>query len=139
MEIVYIFLLAIVFIIGILYIITKRKLASIENVVESEKIITLTDQNFANQVKNKLILVDFWAPWCAPCRMMAPILNEVANEVDDAFVGKLDVEKHQANASKFQVRSIPTLILFKNGKEIDRFVGVKNKDFLLKKIRQHSN
>lgn len=134
MQIVYIVLAVIIGIIFILYFVVRRKLASIEDVSDSEKIITLTDQNFANQIKNKLILVDFWAPWCAPCRMMAPILNDVANELDNAFVGKLDVEKNQAIASKYQVRSIPTLILFKNGKEIDRFVGVKNKDFLLKKI-----
>ncbi len=134
MQIVYIVLAVIIGIIFILYFVVRRKLASIEDVSDSEKIITLTDQNFANQIKNKLILIDFWAPWCAPCRMMAPILNDVANELDNAFVGKLDVEKNQAIASKYQVRSIPTLILFKNGKEIDRFVGVKNKDFLLKKI-----
>ncbi|MDD2411568.1 MAG: thioredoxin [Bacteroidales bacterium] len=97
--------------------------------------ITLTDKNFANQTKNKLILVDFWAPWCAPCRMMAPVLNELSNDLDKAFVGKLDVEKNQGIAAKYNVRSIPTLIIFKNGKEVDRFVGVKNKDFLLKRMQ----
>ena len=123
--------------ISLLYIIAKRKLNKMEAVADSEKIITLTDKNFATQSKNKIILVDFWASWCAPCRMMAPVLNDVANELDsNAFVGKVDVEANQALASKYKVRSIPTMILFKNGIEVNRFVGVKNKEFLLKQIQQ---
>lgn len=134
MKIALIIIGVIVGLIVILFLVAKRKLSKIEKVPDSKKIITLTDQNFVNQTKNKLILVDFWAPWCAPCRMMAPVLNELSNELDKAFVGKLDVEKNQGIASKYNVRSIPTLIVFKNGKEVDRFVGVKNKDFLLKKL-----
>lgn len=134
MKIALIIIGVIVGLIVILFLVAKRKLSKIEKVPDSQKIITLTDQDFVNQTKNKLILVDFWAPWCAPCRMMAPVLNELSNKLDKAFVGKLDVEKNQGIAAKYHVRSIPTLIVFKNGKEVDRFVGIKNKDFLLKKL-----
>ena len=112
-----------------------RKIKNTPLVADHEKILTLTDKNFQQQTKNRLVLVDFWAEWCAPCRMMAPILNEVAAELDGkAFVGKVDVQKYQDLATKFKVRGIPTLILFKDGKEVNRFVGVKTKEFLLKQL-----
>ncbi|MBN2611267.1 MAG: thioredoxin [Bacteroidales bacterium] len=105
-------------------------------VADHEKIVTLNDKNFSHQVKNKTILVDFWAAWCAPCRMMAPVLNEIAGELNGkAQIGKLNIEKYQALAQKYKIRSIPTMILFKNGVEKERFIGVKNKDFLLKAIK----
>jgi thioredoxin 1 len=104
-------------------------------VADNDKILTLTDKNFQQQTKNKLILVDFWASWCAPCRMMAPVLNDVAAELPgNSNVGKVDIQQYQSLANKYKVRSIPTMILFKNGNEIKRFVGVKSKDFLLKEI-----
>ena len=101
--------------------------------------ITMDDVNgkpfSLNQLKGKFVLVDFWASWCAPCRMMAPVLNDVASELhESSHVGKVDIQQFQSLASKFKVRSIPTLILFKNGEEINRFVGIKSKDFLLKEI-----
>lgn len=115
--------------------IAMRKIKNSPLIADHEKILTLTDKNFQQQTKNRLVLVDFWAEWCAPCRMMAPILNEVAAELDGkAFVGKVDVQKYQELATKFKVHGIPTLILFKDGKEVNRFVGVKTKDFLLKEI-----
>ena len=115
--------------------IAMRKIKNTPLVADHEKILTLTDKNFQQQTKNRLVLGDFWAEWCAPCRMMAPILNEVAAELDGkAFVGKVDVQKYQELATNFKVRGIPTLILFKDGKEVIRFVGVKTKDFLLKEI-----
>ena len=102
-------------------------------------ILELNDKNFQQQLKNKLVLVDFWAAWCAPCRMMAPVLNEVASELSgNQKVGKVDIEKYQSLAQQYKVRSIPTLILFKNGKEIDRFVGIKQKNFLIDQMRKQS-
>ncbi|MBK8881586.1 MAG: thioredoxin [Bacteroidales bacterium] len=108
---------------------------NIPTVSDSDKILTLTDKNFQHQTKNKLVLVDFWASWCAPCRIMAPVLNDVADELTgNSHVGKVNIEQYQSLAQKFQVRNIPTMILFKNGSEVDRFVGVKSKDFLLQKL-----
>lgn len=106
---------------------------------DSEYVKILTTQNFDNQIKKGLTIVDFWAAWCMPCKVMAPILNSVANELkDSASVGKLNIEDHQAIAAKYQVRSIPTLIMFKNGKEINRFVGIKTKDFLINQINKNN-
>jgi thioredoxin 1 len=120
-----------------LYVVARIKMKNIPVVEDSDKILTLTDKNFQHQTKNKLVLVDFWAGWCAPCRMMAPVLNDVADELGgNSHVGKVNIEQFQSLAQKFQVRSIPTLILFNNGKEINRFVGVKNKEFLLQQINK---
>jgi len=123
--------------IGLLIFVARAKMKKIPLVGDHEKILTLTDKNFQHQTKNKVVLVDFWAAWCAPCRMMAPVLNEIAGELSgNAHVGKVDIEQYQTLAQQYQVRSIPTLILFKNGKEVNRFVGVKSKDFLLNHIRR---
>lgn len=119
-----------------LFLFGRAKMRNIPFVANHSSILELTDKNFQFQTKDKLVLVDFWASWCAPCRMMAPVLNEVAGELsEDSFVGKVDVEANQALAQKYQVRSIPTMILFKNGKEVSRFVGIKSKEFLLQQIK----
>jgi thioredoxin 1 len=117
-------------------IIARAKMKKAPKVADSDKILTLTDKNFNQQAKGKIVLVDFWAEWCAPCRMMAPILNEIAEELPDGYkVGKLNIETYKTMAQRFNVRNIPTLILFKDGKEINRFVGVKTKDYLLKQLK----
>jgi len=115
---------------------TRIKMKNTPKVADNERIITLTDKNFKQQTKGKLVLVDFWAEWCAPCRMMAPVLNDLASELPDgSLVGKINVDQQQPLAQQFKVRNIPTLVLFKDGKEINRFVGVKTKDFLLKNMK----
>ncbi|BBE18246.1 thioredoxin [Aquipluma nitroreducens] len=104
-------------------------------VADHAKVLTLTEQNFQQQTKGKVVLIDFWASWCAPCRMMAPVLNEVATELKgNSHVGKVDIQQYQSLANKFKVRNIPTMILLKNGAEVNRFVGIKSKEFLLKEI-----
>lgn len=116
-----------------------RKMKNMPVVAEHENIVTLTEANLQHQLKNGISLVDFWAAWCMPCKMMAPILNEVAEESKGkARICKLDVQQYQSVAAKYSVRNIPTLILFKDGREINRFVGVKTKDFLLKEIAKVS-
>jgi thioredoxin 1 len=115
--------------------IAMAKIKNTPLVADHAKILTLTDKNFQQQTKNKVVLVDFWATWCAPCRMMAPVLNDVASELSgSSHVGKVNIEQFQSLAQKFKVRNIPTLVLFKNGAEINRFVGIKSKDYLLKEI-----
>ena len=120
----------------ILNVYARIKMKLIPKVADHANILTLTDKNFQQKTKNKVVLVDFWAEWCTPCKMMAPVLNDVADELTgNSHVGKLNIEQYQSMAQQFNVRSIPTLILFKNGKEVKRFVGIKQKDFLLKEIQ----
>lgn len=113
----------------------KRQMRQLKDVKSSEKVKILNDQNFNNQTKTGVVLVDFWAEWCMPCKLMVPVLNELAEETGKKVtIAKLNVDESNKTASQFAVRSIPTMILFKNGKEIHRFVGVKTKDYLLKEL-----
>ncbi|MEM2250020.1 MAG: thioredoxin [Candidatus Bathyarchaeia archaeon] len=91
----------------------------------SGQVIHITDSNFKEVVgKNKLVLIDFFADWCMPCRMMAPVIEELAKEyADKVLVGKLNVDENPATANRFQVFSIPTLVIIKAGEEVDRIVG----------------
>ena len=116
-----------------------RKMKNMAAVPESDKILTLTDKNFQAQTKKGLVMVDFWAEWCIPCKVMGPVLNELAENSDfKAKVAKLNVDHFQQISQQHGVRGIPTLILFKDGKEVDRFVGVKAKDFLLKQVNKYA-
>lgn len=94
---------------------------------------TFTDQNFDQEVmkSDKPTLVDFWAPWCGPCQMMGPIMEELATELGDkAKIGKLNVDENPVTAQNFTVMSIPTVMIFKDGKMIQKFVGVQSKEVL---------
>jgi thioredoxin 1 len=126
-----VFLLLIVFLVFR----AKRQMKHLKDIKDSDKVKILTDQNFSARTKTGSVLVDFWASWCMPCKLMVPVLNELAEETDGKVtIAKLNVDEAKATAAKFSVRSIPTLILFKNGKEVHRFVGVKTKDYLLKEL-----
>ena len=100
--------------------------------------IILTDENFEKEVlksKNP-VLVDFWAPWCGPCKMQAPILEELAEEYEDKDVkiATLNVDQAPKSAGKFQIMSIPTLMIFKGGKPVEQMVGVQDKKTLAGKL-----
>ena len=99
----------------------------------------LTDADFQEAIQGDTpILVDFWAAWCAPCRMIAPVLEELAGEYDGrARVGKVDVDEHGATAQQYGIQSIPTLILFKNGEVADKVVGVAPKEALSRLLDKH--
>ena len=93
-------------------------------------IITLTKETFKQQISevDKPVIVDFWAPWCAPCRMMGPVIEQLAAEYDGkAKVGKVNVDEETGLAQQFQVMSIPTIVLMKNGKVINQLIGVRSK------------
>ena len=95
-------------------------------------IIDLTKENFQAEItkSDKPVLVDFWAVWCGPCQMMAPILHELETEMPDVQIGKVNVDEQMDLAREFRVVSIPTLIIFKNGQEVQRMVGVTSKEEL---------
>lgn len=89
-----------------------------------EKVKHLTDDNFNETIKSGLTLVDFWADWCGPCLSLAPTINEMADTYDGQItVGKVDVDQHKSIATRFGVRGIPTVILFKDGEQADIFTG----------------
>lgn len=103
------------------------------------KIITITKENFEQEIQNsgKTVLLDFWASWCGPCKMITPILTQVAAEIgDDVIIGKINVDEQLELASAFQVSSIPTLITIKGKTVFERMVGFKPKNDLINMIQR---
>ena len=99
-------------------------------------LIHITKENFSKEVMEteKVVLLDFWATWCHPCQMIAPILEEVAQDCPDVTIGKIDVDKEQELAMSFNISSIPTLIVIKNGKAVDKAVGLRAKNQIIEMI-----
>ena len=108
---------------------------------EATKARTVTDANFTESVEEQggLVMVDFWAEWCGPCRIVGPIVNQLADEYSEkgVVVGKLDVDDNPRTASRFGIRSIPSILFFKDGKHVDTVVGAVPKAQLEKKILEH--
>ena len=98
--------------------------------------VSITKENFQDMVvkAGKKVLLDFWAPWCGPCRMVLPVVEEIAEEREDILVGKVNVDEQPELASQFGVMTIPTLIVFENGEEAQRSVGAKNKKAILSMV-----
>ncbi|GAB4364006.1 MAG: thioredoxin [Calditrichia bacterium] len=104
------------------------------------KPITLTDQNFEKEVLQSSIpvLVDFWAPWCAPCRIIAPVIEEIANEFSGVVkVGKLNTDENQLTAMEYRIMGIPTLGIFLNGKMVDQVVGAVPKQHITARLKYY--
>lgn len=101
-------------------------------------IVNATDQTFAAETKEGVVLVDFWAPWCGPCRMVAPVLEEVDQAMGDKVkIVKVNVDENPETASKFGVMSIPTLLVFKNGELVDKTIGYQPKEALVQLLEKH--
>ncbi len=101
-------------------------------------VIEFTDKNFKEEVieSDKVVLVDFWAPWCGPCQMMGPIINDLATEIGDDFkIGKINVDENSNIASEYGIMSIPAIKIFKGGKIVKEFVGIQNKDTLKEELK----
>jgi len=100
-------------------------------------VMQLNDSNFNGQIQKGVTLVDFWAPWCGPCRMQGPIVDMVAQQVDGkAKVAKLNVDDSPATAAAYGVRSIPTLLVFRDGRVVQQFVGVRDQQQLVEAIEK---
>jgi len=101
-------------------------------------IVKITDDTFENEISNGLVLVDFWAPWCGPCKMIAPVLEEINEEMGDQVkIAKLNVDDNQVTTAEFGVMSIPTLLLFKDGEVVEKVIGFQPKENLVDVISKH--
>ncbi len=130
-----IIILAVVAILVGLITVNYFRMKNAKPVENSKKILTLGNKNFKLALKKEVLLVDFWAPWCGPCKMVAPTLNEIAETETDIIIGKVNVDHNQDLAKKYKVRNIPTMLIFKNGVEVGRIVGVKTKKAILSEVR----
>lgn len=102
-------------------------------------IVNVSDSSFKEEVEGQgTVLVDFWAPWCGPCKMIAPVLEELDGEIGDQLkIAKVNVDENPESASRFGVMSIPTLIVFKDGQPVDKVVGFQSKDALKSVVSRH--
>ena len=105
----------------------------------AEGVLEITSDNFQGTVldNEKPVLIDFWAEWCGPCRMLSPVVEQIAKEREGQLVvGKLNVDENPATATRFDLRSIPTLLLFRDGREVDRLVGAQPKAEIVRRLQR---
>lgn len=103
------------------------------------KVVSLSASNYSNEVKNGLVFVDFWAAWCGPCRKMAPILDQLSAEYKDSLkVGKVNVDNYKKFSIDMGIQALPTIVVYKDGKEMERITGVVSKDDLVKVVEKYS-
>ncbi|MFZ4450605.1 thioredoxin [Salibacterium aidingense] len=101
-------------------------------------IVNVSDQSFAEETSEGVVLADFWATWCGPCKMIAPVLEEIDSEMGDQIkIAKLDVDENQETAGKYGVMSIPTLLIFKDGEVVEQVVGFQPKEQLEELLNKH--
>jgi thioredoxin 1 len=119
--------------------IMKKRVASKKEEVILNKPVEVTDATFKETIENhSLVMVDCWAPWCGPCHIVAPVVKELARDyAGKILVGKLNVDENPATAMQYQIMSIPTLLVFSNGKLVDRIIGAMPKQILELKITRH--
>jgi len=111
-----------------------------EHGMTAQNVVTITDNNFTEEVINsdQPVLVDFWAAWCGPCQMLGPVVDQIAEELSGKIkVGKLNVDENRATASQYGIMSIPTLLMFKDGKVVEKIVGALPKQVLMSKIEAY--
>jgi len=114
-----------------------KMMAAVPGKPESEKLVVLTDATFKKQIAKGVCLVDFWANWCTPCKILGPVVSEIAEEINDkAKICKLDIKNNQRVTAELGIRNIPTILIFKNGKIVKKFVGVKTKSILTKALKE---
>jgi thioredoxin 1 len=109
--------------------------------VTTAQLVTLTDENFEQEIESSegLAIVDFWAEWCGPCRLVGPLVEQLATEyVGKVKVGKLDVDSNRITSQRYGIRSIPTILYFKDGELVDQVIGAVPKSHLEQKIQQHA-
>ena len=115
------------------------KLGAVANGIQDSKPVVITDQTFEREVlqaRGRPVLVDCWAPWCGPCRMIGPVLDELAEESQGNYrIAKLNVDENPQTAAHFKIASIPTMLIFKDGKLIDRLIGAQPKSAIAERLR----
>lgn len=107
-----------------------------EQQTNSSNLIILTDENFDDTIEKGVTLVDFWAPWCTPCKIQNPVINQIADELKGkAKICKINVDEHKNSASQMKIRNIPNIIIFKDGKAVKQLIGVKPRHTILKAVQ----
>lgn len=126
-----------VIIVALIVLITVNyfRMKNAKPVKNSKRIRILNNKNFKALSKRGVVLVDFWASWCDPCKILAPVLNDLADSQDDFIVAKVNVDQYPQLPQKFKVKNIPTMVILKGGKEVGRITGVKTKRAILKEVQ----